>query len=978
MKVKRGVALIIAVGVLALVAMIATSFAINMQMEYRATLNFVNQSQAANLAQAGIDRAIADIRSWAANNTYNAAMTNIASNYTSPGTEVDITGGSYQVFVEREDQKININAIDETDYPWIDTLMAAGLSDVDVARIIDYRDPDSKALTQLLRSTGVITAAGNETNAKNAPYATVEEVRLVLNNDTKYNAIKNLVTVSAPLIQGGLIGKYYCNRYGDWDNSTILSLDYYKGKVVELGAFKEAKVGASAPWPPSGTFGTYGADGDNVGWSEAHDAEFAGGYIATDWTHSFGLDRFGTVWTGFIYIPPDKVGQNITFKMRSENGVRLYIDGTKLIEDWTNRSMGEWPATNVLSCTTNMFAYSGWHPIKIEFYNEINQNMVELKWNALPGGENYVPADYFAYYPTSYYGDRFQDNAAAAVSYKTPGTMQSGYDSAGILKIVSTGRAKRADGAVIAEKRVTLIVEAFNTLTQTTRAEFSAAWFSDLGNYSDGEIKNVNWLDSCPTSPDSFNALTWEMRWDETGYTRVMDAIKLGFWDNFDDDVAFTVVNWRGGYWTRLKGVSDFRDYTFESGNTYSLPHSVDWLGDQRWDCSFYQFLFKEGANGSYCLRFDNEGYYMAGSPATQRYPEERTAELNGSFFTSDAGVGRDIFARSYIYDDGQKQEGSIDWHRPPSKRLTNPGQPTAVYTPSWIVGWLMLDDYTSTPSTLKPGGGFYTVIDDGDNDLYWVDKSEMLCPGYFDKVPATYSINTGDTSFHYVAGAVGLGNSYRAYYSYRTPSTAGLAVGAVGTDGGIPSISTTRVMKARASNLYYPPINEFWEDVDAGKTDPEDIRGYDLMEAVAARNGDWFGCDSENVTIFDNVRVIYPRGFFVSTPMIARLPTDNANINWGTISYDTTGSGANTSVTMYARAASSLPTNDNFATTYADGASISSLSGSKFQYKALMATSALNPGNGTAFYSSSSVTPVLTGVTATYYKQKARVLYQQ
>ena len=401
MKVKRGVALIIAVGVLALVAMIATSFAINMQMEYRATLNFVNQSQAANLAQAGIDRAIADIRVWAANNTYDATMANIASNYTSPGTEVDITGGSYQVFVEREDQKININAIDETDYPWIDTLMAAGLNDADVARIIDYRDPDSNALTQLLRSTGVIVAAGNETNSKNAPYASVEELRLVLNNDTKYNAIRNLVTIYAPLIQGGLICRGYTNSRDTWSRDTILSLSYYSGKVIELGAMKQAENPDVPPYPPSGTFP--GADGNNSGWAEAHDAEFAGGYLVTDWQNKYGLERFGMVFTGFIYIPDNKINQDITFRMRSEQGCRLFIDGVQLIADWTERSMGKWPATNVLTSGPVRFTRGGWHPIRFDLYNFENQNTLELKWNAL-GSEDYVPADYFAFYPASYYG----------------------------------------------------------------------------------------------------------------------------------------------------------------------------------------------------------------------------------------------------------------------------------------------------------------------------------------------------------------------------------------------------------------------------------------------------------------------------------------------------------------------------------------------------------------------------------------------
>ena len=41
-KQKRGIALIISVGVLALIAMVATSFAINMQIEYKGALNYLN------------------------------------------------------------------------------------------------------------------------------------------------------------------------------------------------------------------------------------------------------------------------------------------------------------------------------------------------------------------------------------------------------------------------------------------------------------------------------------------------------------------------------------------------------------------------------------------------------------------------------------------------------------------------------------------------------------------------------------------------------------------------------------------------------------------------------------------------------------------------------------------------------------------------------------------------------------------------
>ena len=239
---KKGVALIISVGILALIAMIATSFAINMQVDFKASQNYLNSETASALAEAGIEKAITDIRGYVRASGYPAVLNAISINYPDPAVEVPLGNGTYQVTVTREDnyvaggprQKINVNTMDATDYIWIDSLVAAGLTNDDVAKIIDYQDFDSTVTTKLLTANGVVNVTGSEGGAKNAPYATVEELRQVLNDDAKFNAIRDIVTVYTPIKIGGLIGKYYADRH-TFDPATILDLSNFKGKVIEIG-----------------------------------------------------------------------------------------------------------------------------------------------------------------------------------------------------------------------------------------------------------------------------------------------------------------------------------------------------------------------------------------------------------------------------------------------------------------------------------------------------------------------------------------------------------------------------------------------------------------------------------------------------------------------------------------------------------------------------------------------------------------------
>ena len=114
------------------------------------------------------------------------------------------------------------------------------------------------------------------------------------------------------------------------------------------------------------------------------------------------------------------------------------------------------------------------------------------------------------------------------------------YDSDGYYEIVSIAAITSPNDStkILAEKKLSAKVKAFNTWTQTTRSEFAAPWSSTGGDASDGLVNWVTWLDSCPIDEDEGASSGTGMHWDEDAYDTKSDSLKLGYWDNFDEDIA--------------------------------------------------------------------------------------------------------------------------------------------------------------------------------------------------------------------------------------------------------------------------------------------------------------------------------------------------------------------------------------------------------------------------------------------------------
>ncbi len=944
---RRGVSLIITVGILSLLVIIATSFAVNMQLEYRAAINQLNHTKATALAEAGIEKVMADIRNWAGSVTYTTLINNIEGY---PTTETTLSDGSYEITIEREEEKVNINAIDPTDYIWIDRLYSegssAGLTYADIGKIMDYRDGDSDVTTELLATSGgtlgvrnISGAANNEENAKNAPYATIEELRVVLTDPTgsKYDAIKDIITISTPIIKGGLIGEYYQIDQGEsFSQNTILDLDHYKGKVIEMGPIRTAYDTVAGTWDDMFP----GADGAD----EATDAEWAGSS-----TVFFGFNTSGAIFTGFIYIPQDKINQSIAFYLAVDDGGRLYLDGEKIIESWgIEQGLTEYSGAHT-------FQFAGWHPIKIEYVEAYGWNQCELKWNGL-GSKDYVPAEYLGYYPVSYYGKIHSDIAGSA--YLTPSVLSSDYNSGGIFKVVAKGKVKRADGTVLAERQVTTVLDIFGTWTQTTKADFYAAWASLYNDFSDGEIRNVNWMNTCPTDTDSWSGTA--MHWDQAP-TTVSDSLKLGYWTNLDEDLSYSVVTLKGGKRARLMGwgqaPADDGSWDMENhpecwgetevknyyGTDYNVPKAYYWITDKT------TIGFGEVSSGNwytpssgYVLKIQTLGYddknadhyIQQGANPPETPAEDKDAEIDGNCYASSSALGSDIFVRTHLFDNGvDKVSGA--WGCPPSTRRDSASGPT--YVPSWLVGRL---DVKEQPYPLA-SNDLYTLLKDGNPD--WnSDLSELtINPGSGQQISASYpAIGTP-----YVLALIAKGSSYQSYYS-----NGSLITGAAGS-----ASVTEGVVKFRGINTCAVDTNTDW-----------------WVKRVSDRGLDWCEALSTNEALFDNIRVIYPQGYLVSTPFVMAYPTDNADITWGTISW-TADAPASTSITMYARADDTLAAGDTFSTTVTNGGELSGFTGKRIQYKALLQTTAINNAN----YTGSSVTPVLKDVTVTYLPQ-VEVLYRQ
>ncbi|MBN1870938.1 MAG: hypothetical protein JW800_00030 [Candidatus Omnitrophica bacterium] len=111
MKRDRGIALLLAIGILMVLALIATSFALTMRLEYRAAMNYYHGVKARFAAEAALNKAISDLR----DDAKSGAFDTLYETWATGGIEETVTTSTESIHCEAvvadENRKLNINIV---------------------------------------------------------------------------------------------------------------------------------------------------------------------------------------------------------------------------------------------------------------------------------------------------------------------------------------------------------------------------------------------------------------------------------------------------------------------------------------------------------------------------------------------------------------------------------------------------------------------------------------------------------------------------------------------------------------------------------------------------------------------------------------------------------------------------------------------------------------------------------------------------
>jgi O-glycosyl hydrolase len=151
---------------------------------------------------------------------------------------------------------------------------------------------------------------------------------------------------------------------------------------VNTGDGDEAEVFAAATAAGSGLTAQYFDNQDFTGATQTRtDASVNFNWGAAAPLTGFGADTFSVRWTGEI-VP--EFTQTYTFYTQSDDGVRLWVNNQRIIDNWTNHGSTENSGTITLTAGQR-------YPIQLEYYEAGGNAVAKLSWSSASVAKQIVP-----------------------------------------------------------------------------------------------------------------------------------------------------------------------------------------------------------------------------------------------------------------------------------------------------------------------------------------------------------------------------------------------------------------------------------------------------------------------------------------------------------------------------------------------------------------------------------------------------------
>lgn len=205
---------------------------------------------------------------------------------------------------------------------------------------------------------------------------------------TSMDAVFNYV--AADIDPGATPGNFNIRRYSaGWAEVTRGSVTAAASQgtgIIGFGQFAIAEISQSTPICVTLASGIVGQYFNNMSLAGTAAGVRTDGPIDFDWVDAapgvtgVNADQFSARWEGLIRVTQSG---NYRFQTLSDDGVRLWVNGQLIINNWTEHSVTTDTSIQVALVAGETYT------IKLEFYENGGQAVMRLRWQ-LPGSASYV------------------------------------------------------------------------------------------------------------------------------------------------------------------------------------------------------------------------------------------------------------------------------------------------------------------------------------------------------------------------------------------------------------------------------------------------------------------------------------------------------------------------------------------------------------------------------------------------------------